>query len=256
MAVTISEGRGFPLDRGGTTANEIATGFVRVRTAGASELAERLGRLAEQFDASGAVGEKALRRAIKPALKLISDQYKSDVRDVTGNLGKSVKNKYVTYKNAMVGVVGPRSTGTGSASEKDGSGNHAWLIEFGTPPRRPGTQNRRTYINVHRMINGKMHRAGASTDSDFAKMNRGYYFLMGSLKEPTRQAKKGSGYPHDFATDSKAKGGMRPYTLGPGDTYGGVDAQHPMQKAIQAQGSNARQALMSSLQKQLKKFGG
>ena len=106
------------------------------------------------------------------------------------------------------------------------------------------------------MINGKMHRAGASTDSDFAKMNRGYYFLMGSLKEPTRQAKKGSGYPHDFATDSKAKGGMRPYTLGPGDTYGGVDAQHPMQKAIQAQGSNARQALMSSLQKQLKKFGG
>lgn len=252
----ITEGRGFPNLYGGSTANEIATGFIRIQTRGQQELSEQLLRAARAIDPSGEAGRKALMRAVGHGLKAIGDAYKQNIgRDVTGNLRKSVKNKYVFYDAAVVGVVGPRSTGTGSASEKDGSGNHAWLIEFGTPPRRPGSQNRRTYVNVHRMINGKMKRHATSmNDEQFQRQSRGYYFLMGSINEPTRQAKFGSGYPHDFVTDPKARGGIRPMTLGPNETYGGVTAKNPMQNAIRAEAGNARSALLAALQKQIKQF--
>ena len=58
------------------------------------------------------------------------------------------------------------------------------------------------------MINGKMKRSASGvTDSKFASMGKGYYFLMGSIDEPTRQARAGSGYPHDFLP---GEDGMRP----------------------------------------------
>ena len=252
----INPGRGFPNTTGGITNKQAAAGFVNVDTRGVQELSEKLVQAAEAFDPSGTLGSKALRRAIRLPLKLIKEQYVSNIRpDVTGNLRKSVKTKYVDYPNtkSVIGVVGPRSTGTGSASERDGSGNHAWLLEWGTPPRKPGTNNRRTYVNVHRMINGKMKRHATSMNDDqFRNASRGYYFLMGSINEPTRQARRGSGYPHDFMSDGS--GGSRPMTLHPGETYGGMPAKHPMQKAISAQGSNARRALESSIIAQLKKF--
>ena len=252
----ITQGRGFPNEFGGSTANEIATGFIRVRTSGQQELAEALLRAAKALDPSGEAGRKALMRAVGHGLAAIGEQYKKNIGpDVTGNLRKSVKNKYVFYDDAVVGVVGPRSTGTGSASEKDGSGNAAWLIEFGTPRRKPGSQNRRAYVNVHRMINGKMKRhTTAMNDDQFQRQSRGYYFLMGSINEPTRQAKFGSGYPHDFVTDPKGRGGIRPMTLGPNETYGGVKAKRPMERAIRSEGGNARAALLASLNKQIKQF--
>jgi hypothetical protein len=252
----LNQGRGTANVYGPQTGKEAAGQFVNIDTRGVQELSKNLVDAAIALDPSGKSGDSALRRAIKPALKLIGDQYKQNIgRDVTGNLRKSVKTKYVPYPNTggVVGIVGPRSTGTGSADERDGSGNHAWLVEWGTPPRRPGTNNRRTYVNVHRLINGKMKRhATSQTDEQFANASRGYYFLMSSLKEPTRQANYGSGYPHDFMPDGA--GGVRPMTLHPGETYGGMKAKHPMRNAITAQGGNARRALEAALIAQVKKF--
>jgi hypothetical protein len=254
MAV-INEGRGFPNVRGGRT-NKQAAGFVNVDTRGVQELSQRLVNEASRMDASGKSGEEALKRAISPALKILGDRYKDNIGpDVTGNLRKSVQNKYVPYPkdSAVIGIVGPKSTGRGAANELEGSGNHAWLVEWGTPRRRPGTNNRRTYVNVHRLINGKMKRHATSmNDEQFQNASRGYYFLMGSINEPTRQAKFGSGYPHDFM--SNQAGDIRPMTLHPGETYGGMKAKHPMRDAITAQGNNARRALEAALIAQVKKF--
>lgn len=254
-AVFLNQGRGTANVYGPQTGKEAAGEFVNIDTRGAQELSKNLVDAALALDASGRAGDSALRRAIRPALNLIGDEYKTSINNVTGNLGKSVKTKYVAYPDTggVVGIVGPRSTGTGSADERDGSGNHAWLVEWGTPRRRPGTNNRRTYINVHRLINGKMKRHATSmNDEQFANASRGYYFLMGSINEPTRQAKFGSGYPHDFMPDGA--GGVRPMTIHPGETYDGMPARGLMQKAIQAQGGNARRALEAALTRQIKRF--
>lgn len=251
---TISQGKGFPNQYGGQTGKQIAAGFVTVNARGFEEASKKLLQAADALDASGKAGEDALRRALRKPSRMISDQYKSNVGDVTGNLKKSVKTKYVAYKSnsAVISVTGPRSTGTGSASERDGSGNHAWLVEFGTPRRKPGTQGRRTYVNVHQMINGKMQRSSSGvTDSQFANMGKGYYFLMGSIDEPTRQARAGSGYPHDFLP---GEDGMRPMTLQSGESYGGMPAQKSMEKSLQQVGDNARAALLSSIREQTERF--
>lgn len=250
----ITPGRGFPNEYGGKTGKQIAAGFVNINTAGVNEVSQKLIEAADKVDATGAAGERALRTALRKPSKMLADQYRANVGDVTGNLKKSVKTKYVNYRkdSAVISVTGPRSTGTGSASEKDGSGNHAWLVEFGTPRRKPGTQGRRTYINVHQSINGKMKRhSSGATDESFARMGRGFYFLMGSIDEPTRQARHGSGYPHDFMPGPN---GLRPMTLHAGDTYGGMPAKRPMERAIGQVGDSARNALINSLKELTSRF--
>ena len=80
---------------------------------------------------------------------------------------------------------------------------------------------------------------------DFAIQKTGFYFLMGSFKNPNRQAKKGSGYPYDFAVTPGR--GQRPMTLQPGDTYGGMRPQKLMQKTIASVGSQVNSNLIALL---------
>jgi hypothetical protein len=79
------------------------------------------------------------------------------------------------------------------------------------------------------MINGKMRRHSSANDQQFANMSRGYYFLMGSRDEETRQARQGIGYPHDFGYSN---GKQHPITLHPGDTYAPMPASHAMERSI------------------------
>ena len=122
-------------------------------------------------------------KAVKSAAEIIKKAYKSKINNVTDNLSKSMDTRIRQYDGATVAITGPRVTGPVGADPEMGSGNHAFLIEFGTERRKPGTQGRRTYVNVHQMINGKMKRAGTFNDEQFANMGRGYYFLMGSKNE-------------------------------------------------------------------------
>lgn len=223
----ITQGIGAPRVMDGQTGKQLTNAFVTVKTAGIRELAERLVMIGAKM------GEpKSLENCVKLAGEHIKKGYKSKVNKVTENLSKSVRIETKTYDAAAVAVIGPWQSGTSGATSKQASGNHAWLIEFGTDDRKPGTKGRRTYLNVHQMINGKMRRHSSANNSQFANMSRGYYFLMGSINEPTRQAGMGKGYPHDFG---ETNGKMHPITLHPGETYPGIDAQHPMQKTIDEQ---------------------
>jgi hypothetical protein len=236
----ITQGIGAPRSIGGSTGKSLAEGFVTVQTAGIRELADKLRRLAEETGR-----EDGLEAIVKKAGRHIQSAYKSKVGSVTGNLAKSVKIHTKTYEAAAVAIIGPLQTGTGSASEKDGSGNAAWLNEFGTDRRKPSTQGRRTYINVHQMINGKMRLRSAANDEQFARMSRGHYFLMGSKFEPSRQAGQGKGYPHDFAFSG---GKQHPIALGPGETYGAMPAKHAMEKSIAEQQGAVFNTLRTAIQ--------
>lgn len=251
---SITQGIGSPRDVGGGTGRQLTQAFITVRTAGVRELVKRLEDLANSLDPTGSVGERALKAAVKVAGRPIASGYKSRAGNVTGNLAKSVDSKEKVYQAAVVSIVGPTFTGTGSATESNGSGNHSWLVEWGTGRRRPGTQGRRTYINVHQAINGRMRRHSTMNDDQFAGAGRGYYFLMGSLREPTRQARQGSGYPHDFMMG--ANGRMHPMTLGPGDDYGAMPAKHPMQRTIEATAPQVLSSLEAAIVASIKKFGG
>jgi hypothetical protein len=223
----ITQGQGSPRTFGGSTAKSLAEGFVTVKTAGIRELAEELQSLAAKM------GEpRALEVAVRKAAEHIRKGYQSKVRNVTGNLRKSVRIKTKSYDAATVAIVGPWQSGTSGSREGAESGNAAWLVEFGSDRRKPGTKGRRTYVNVHQMINGKMRRHSSANDQQFANMSKGYYFLMGSINEATRQAGMGKGYPHDFG---HTNGKMHPVTLHPGETYGAMPASHSMQKTIDEQ---------------------
>lgn len=227
----------------GQTASEITQGFVSVRTFGAREIAQRLELMALR---AGRDPGQLKAKAVKAAAKLIERGYKDKVRNVTGNLNKSMTTRIRQYEGATVAVTGPRVTGPVGADPDKGSGNHAWLVEFGTGPRKPGSQGRRAYVNVHQAINGRMRKVGGFNNLQFEQMGRGYYFLMGSKNEPTRQAKAGSGYPHDFLPDGK--GGTRPFFLRPGETYGAMPAQHPMERTISENSSAVLSALIANMQ--------
>lgn len=228
---------------GGMTANEIVEGFVSLRTSGAREIAQRLEQMAIR---AGQDPQKLMAKAVVQASKFIVKGYRAKVRNVTGNLGKSVTTRVRKYDGATVAVTGPRVTGPVGADPELGSGNHAWLVEFGTGRRKPGTQGRRTYINVHQAINFRMTRAGTFNNEQFERMGKGYYFLMGSKNERTRQAKMGSGYPHDFGSDSP--GEMHPVTRKPGEYLAAMPAQHPMEKTIAENSSQVLSTLISSMQ--------
>jgi len=239
----ITQGQGSPRSFGGSTGKSLAEGFVTVKTAGIRELAEELQMLAAKM------GEpKALEDAVKKAAEHIRRGYRSKVGNVTGNLRKSVRIKTKTYDAATVAIVGPWQSGNAGSREGAESGNAAWLVEFGTDRRKPGTKGRRTYLNVHQMINGKMRRHSSANNQQFANMAKGYYFLMGSINEATRQAAMGKGYPHDFGyTDGK----MHPVTLHPGEDYGAMPARHAMEQTIGEQQTAVFNTLKAAIENTL-----
>lgn len=227
---------------GWMTGKQIVEGFVNLKTGGAQEIARRLEEMARRAgqDPAGLM-EKAVRAASQPIIK----GYRNKVRNVTGNLGKSMATRVRKYDGGVVAIVGPRVTGPVGADPEMGSGNHAWLVEFGTGARKPGTQGRRTYINVHQQINFKMTRAGTFNNKQFERMGRGHYFLMGSKNERTRQARMGSGYPHDFGSDSP--GEMHPILLRPGETLDPMPAQHPMERTISESSGEVLNTLINKM---------
>ena len=231
-----------PRDFSGQTANQILKGFVNVQTFGAREIAQKLELMAIR---AGQDPGRLKAKAATKAAEIIKKGYRDKVRNVTGNLNKAMTTRVRQYEGATVAVTGPRVTGPVGADPEKGSGNHAWLVEFGTGPRKPGSQGRRAYVNVHQAINGKMRKVGGFNNEQFEQMGRGYYFLMGSKNEPTRQAKAGSGYPHDFLPDGK--GGTRPFFLRPGQTYGAMPAQHPMERTISESSSAVLGALIENM---------
>ena len=246
---------GFVIDRtlprdvgGGQTGKERLSGFVNVRTEGVRDLAAELLRLAFRADENG---QSLLQKATKDASKPIISAYQENINDVTGNLGRSIETRKSRGKKLpgiATSVTGPvhRVTGTdwdvAQGRSKKGSGNHAWLVEFGTGPRRPGTQGRRTLVNLHDKVNTKFtKRSGVFNDEDFARMSTGEaYFVMGSRDEPTRKAGQGRGYPHDIL-----------FAIGPGETYGAMTAQRPMERAIASSSSAVLANLLAAIQTQV-----
>jgi hypothetical protein len=243
----ITQGQGSPRDFGGRSGKQLAEAFVSVQTAGAREVAEELRRLANDI---GADSDRLLYDSCRDAAKIIGRRYKAKVGNVTGNLSKSVRIEKRTYPQdgTVLAIVGPWQSGRAGSQEGKESGNAAWIVEFGTGPRKPGTQGRRTYLNVHQMINGKMKRRGSFNNEQFANMSKGYYYLMGSINEPTRQARMGRGYPHDFGDTG---GKMHPVTLHPGETYGAMPAKHSMEQAISESGSETLNYLINSIQSKI-----
>jgi hypothetical protein len=255
MAITQSN----PVPRlvGGETSLDRTKAFVSIQTSGAREMAQRLVQVA------GAYSEKALLDAVKQASRPIAQEYRNRVKRPlvsnsaggTGNLAKSVDTKTKSYQAGAVAVAitGPKSTGSLGADETKGSGNHSWLVEFGSGPRRPGTQGRRTYINTHKRINKRFVRSVTMNDAEFAaRRGQGYYFLMGSINERTRQGAAGKGYSHDFMPDGK--GGTHPFTIGPGETYGAMPAFHVMERAIHATYRDVQTGLLLALQREIDKY--
>jgi hypothetical protein len=177
--------------------------------------------------------------------------------EATGNLSASVTRKYVDYPEGVVVVVGPRQTGpVGSTSDRR-SGNHAWLVEFGTDARKPGSRGRRVYVNVHQSINRRMRKSGSFNNTQFEQMGRGYYFLMGSINEPSRRTGK-PGYSRDFAGPGPGGDGRKqhPITLAPGETIAPMKPLGLMEKSISATGASVLAVLRSTLEAEINARGG
>jgi hypothetical protein len=223
----------------------LAESFIRVTVTGAGPMLDIMETLLGTFGRQDAL-EKILFEAAVP----IRDEYKKKAltHDATGNLAKSTTIKTKKYPSGnAVAIAGPRHTGTAGATGKMASGNHSWLLEFGTKgPRRPSTRNKKTYVSVHKMINRKMTVHAVLEDSEkFAKRSRGYYFLMSSWNEPTRKARAGKGYTHDFLPD--IGDGPRVFTLHPGETYGAMPGFHLMENTIKSNASKVQGILRSGI---------
>jgi hypothetical protein len=214
----------------GLTANQTAEMFIRVGVTGVKPMLDTMLNVMTAVERADNLRKIAL-RAAKP----LEQSYRTKAlhHDCTGNLAASTRTKSKTYKGTGIGiaVVGPEQTGNEGATGDRPSGNHAWLVEFGSGARQPGTQNRKTYVNVHQLINRRMRVAARLEDSEaFARRSAGYYFLMSSWFEPTRQARAGRGYPHDFLPAKNNK--PRVFTIHPGETYGAMPALGLMQQSI------------------------
>lgn len=231
---SITQNNPTPRDLGGSTALEQVGQFVTIRTSGVRELVDRLNSLVTTVEAN-----ETLRKIVRKASRIVMDEYREMAlrHEATGNLAKSVTVVRRSYNNgrggkAAVDIIGPRQTGGTASQEGAESGNHAWLVEFGSGPRRPGTQGRRTYVNVHQSINGRMklHPGKSMNDDQFKNAGRGYYFLMGSLRERG----PGSSYSRDFAgSGDRGDGrGQHPITLKPGETIAPMPALHIMRDVI------------------------
>jgi hypothetical protein len=236
---------------GGESSLEKTRGFVTIQTAGIREMAKELERIA------AAAAPRLLMDAVVKASKPIATTYAAVARQIqaTGNLADSVTTEKRPYSQAAVAITGPRQTGPVGSTDSAVSGNHAWLVEFGSGRRKPGTQNRRTYVNVHQMINGKMRKHSSANDAQFAKMSKGYYFLMGSIDEPTRSGKGKSGYSRDFMLGQDGKSGeQHPITLHPGDTIAPMPAHHLMEKTIQKTAGVVQSLLLAEINAHLNKY--
>ena len=230
---------------GGQTGAQRAGQFVTVQTDGARDLARQLLRAATKFGKDATPG---LTAAAKAAMKPVMDRYiaKAQQNQVSGNLYRSVRIQEGKRKYEGVGIAVGGPLHVVNADEwdvaKKGAGNHAFLVEFGTGRRRPATQGRRTYLNVHEKINNSFRRmpnAGRPFDNEqFERMGRGFYFIMGTKNNPNR--KQGAGYPHDFLM-----------ALAPGQTYGAMPARGWMEESIREGSGPALQSLLAALQKQI-----
>jgi hypothetical protein len=237
---------------GGGTALQKAGQFVTVRTAGVRDLIKNLESLA-----GAAQSQTIIKKACEKASKPLMDDYKSlaERHEATGNLAKSVTMIYRAYKEGGVAVVGPRQTGASGSRPGVESGNHAWLVEFGTGPRKPGSKGRRTYVNVHQAINGKMRRAGSFNNRQFEQMGRGYYFIMGSAYD---RGVTGSKYSRDFAGPGQGGDGRKqhPIILKPGDTIAPMPALGLMEDTITANTSEVFGILKAYLEAEITIRGG
>lgn len=236
---------------GGGTALERANQFVAVKTAGVRDLVKTLQALA-----GSAASEAVLSKAVMKAKRPLEQHYVglANQHEATGNLARSVTHKKVKYPDGMIVVVGPRQTGPVGSTRDKASGNHAWLVEFGTGRRKPGSNNRRAYVNVHQRINGRMARAGSFNNTQFEQMGRGYYFLMGSLDERAGAGGK-PGYSRDFS-DSYGTREQHPITLKPGDTIAPMKPLGLMEKTINATDRQVFEILKASLEAGITAAGG
>jgi len=235
----------FPTTSVGPTNKAKADGFIRVNVTGYDNLIAEFHRVFKNLD------PKRLRYLLRKAAEPIKKSYqaKAAIHDATGNLQKATKIKFKAYDASAVAIAGPENTGTSGATNERPSGNHAWLVEFGSQPRKPGSSGRRQYINTHKTINNRMSSHRVMSSDQFAKESQGVYFLMGSKNEPTRQARMGKGYTHDFMTGPDGK--MHPMTLGPDETYGKMPALGLMQQAIREQHSNTTRMIADAVQELL-----
>ena len=242
-----------PRTFGGQTGAQRAQAFSRVKLDGAQELVLALIRLSTTFGEDAAI---PLTAAAKKAARPIMGLYAENISDVTGNLRRSIDVRGPKKKYPAVGiaVAGPVHVVNGKEwdVEKKGAGNHGYLYEFGTGPRKPGSLKRRTYVNVHQRINRRSQRVnnplGNRTwfnNEEFESLGRGYYFLMGSINEKHPERRTGSG-----AFVKGKDGKTRPYTLGPGETYPAMPASHAMEKAI----NRGRTQSFGVLEKELRKL--
>ena len=238
---------------GGQTGAQRAQAFSRVRLEGAEELVLALIKLSTTFGEDASV---PLTAAAKKAARPIMGLYAENISDVTGNLRRSIDVRGPKKKYPAVGiaVAGPVHVVSGKEwdVEKKGAGNHGYLYEFGTGPRKPGSLKRRAYVNVHQRINGKMRTISNPfgnrswfNNEEFESLGRGYYFLMGSSREKHPERREGRGA---FAKGKDGK--TRPYTLSPGETYPAMPASHAMEQAI----NRGKTQSFSVLEKELRKL--
>ena len=236
-------------DIDGSTGLQQANQFVTIKTAGLRDMVKKLEKLADVCTA-----ESVMKAAAKKGARVVGNRYKRKAQShiATGNLAASFDEAERVYHNsdrsvAVVRVVGPRQTGSMGSQEGQESGNHAWILEFGTQPRRPGTEGRRTYVNVHQSINGRMklHPGKSMNDEQFKNAGRGYYFLMGSLRERG----PGDRYSRDFAGPGPRGDGRKqhPITLQPGETIAPMPAYHLMENTIQETGMDAFNAMQAHI---------
>ena len=232
---------------GGQTGSSRVAGFVRIQV-NEKEAIEALLRAATR---AGKDATPFLNAACREAMQVVMKEYRSRINNVTDNLSKSVDVRNIKNQKARgvgVAIGGPRHVKSGNEwdVEVKGAGNHAWLYEFGTGRRKAGTQGRRTTVDVHQRINGRFRRIGDATqwqrNDQFDRLGRGNYFIMSSFKEPTRDAKRGIGYPHDFFM-----------ALESGDTYGAMRPSHAMERAIEAARGPAMNTLIEAIKGQIKR---
>lgn len=244
---------------GSQTGAQRAQTFSRVKLDGAQDLVLALIRLSTRLGEDATV---PLTAAAKKAAKPIMELYAENVSDVTGNLRRSIeiRGPKNSYPATGIAVAGPAHYKEGKEWDvlKKKAGNHAWLVEFGTGRRKPGSLKRRAYVNVHQRINGKMRRIGNSgrnwfNNEEFESLGRGYYFLMGSSKEEHPERREGSGafvlVKYDKKKQKRDKP-TRPYLLRSGETYGAMPASHAMEQAI----SRGKTQAFGVLEKELRKL--
>lgn len=211
-----------------------AEAFVKVQITGIKGVMDTFDSIIEPFERADVLA-KICSKAAGPVAKTY--RAKALTHDATGNLAKATTIKTKKYPYAAAAIAGPRQTGNKPSTKTVASGNHAWLVEFGSHGRRmPDSADKKTYITVHKAINGKMTVHRKLEDADrFQARSRGFYFLMSSYYNPTRLARRGKGYTHDFLpAGSDGNPNIHPYTLQPGETYGAMPAYHLMETTIAA----------------------